>query len=227
MNIENAHTKSCGNNERSTGSISVPWMNVFFTNDSVRSGITEDNFYQTGYESIKFSGLHGVALETVLSSVVPFEKGAVLINSEEAVRTCEKHDIFYQSVKSHNGVLDWILLDKLQETGGVFSHICITLSDSHPINKAEIVKLHQLAERRNMGLIFICKEMSYNHDLKIAQIDFLIAEQELNESCALVLARRNKLVQTEGNARSSYFDLYRSWQGHLQNRRRHIEPMAV
>ena len=56
------------------------------------------------------------------------------------------------------------------------------------------------------------------------KIDYLVGNL-ISSLSSFVLARRNKLVQTEGNARSLSKDLHNLWQQTLRNRRREIEPM--
>jgi len=191
--------------------------------------VTPENLYQTGYECISFKKNCDFVLETVLTSVVPMDKDLVILNSGNnavlPVEICLKHDIKYKTVDITNGEIS---LDKLESVLGSskrFSHICLPVFDELLEQEPVMVALRKLTERYNAEIILYYPDDILNVDhLRRYNIDYMVSNiQSLASS--FVLARRNKLVQIEGNSRSITMDLYGFWQQTLETRRREIEPM--
>jgi hypothetical protein len=194
-----------------------------------KNEITPDNFYQTGYECISFKKSSIFALEAVLASVVPMDKSVVILNSgansSATVETCMKHNINFKVVDFFNNSIDFTSLENLLSSSDNFSHICISLSESTSLKDIDLLRLKEITEKSNTGLFlyYTGDTMNFNRIRKY-KIDYLVGNL-ISSLSSFVLARRNKLVQTEGNARSFSKDLHSLWQQTLRNRRREIEPM--
>ncbi|TAJ13296.1 hypothetical protein DMA11_09635 [Marinilabiliaceae bacterium JC017] len=200
-------------------------------NDVFRNDISHDNFYQTGYEPMIFNRNNAFALETVLSSVVPLEKEVIIINTgadtTKTVELCLHHDITYSIVETTSTYDNWKVIDDLMTAKGNISHIIISFSPASSITSKELMQLGKLTEKWRIGFIVNSNSKSIPiNDVKRYNIDYLIGCTDHTDLQSFILARRSRLVQTEGNSRSSLYDLYGYWQKALWHRRPEIEPMA-
>ncbi len=196
---------------------------------SNKDEITPDNFYQTGYECISFKKGTVFALEAVLTSVVPMDKSVIILNSglnsTPTVETCLKHNINFKIVDFLENRIDFNSLDNILNSSDNFSHICISLSESTSLKDIDLLKLKEISEKSNTGLfLYYSGDIMNLNRIRKYKIDYLVGNL-ISSLSSFVLARRNKLVQTEGNARSFSKDLHSLWQQTLRNRRREIEPM--
>jgi aspartate aminotransferase-like enzyme len=191
--------------------------------------ITPDNFYRTGYEYIPFARERRFALETVITSVVDLNRNIIIFDSGKEsslpVEICLKNDIKYSIVNAKDNKADIGLLERLLSDSGTFSHVCISLTNESLYN-FDLGETIKLISRNNLGII-----IDYSGDVKnlvdidINSFDFL-ASNTNKDDVSFVAARRSKLVQTEGNARSYSMDLYGFWQETLKSRHRAIRPVA-
>ncbi len=194
-----------------------------------KNEITPDNFYQTGYECISFKKNSIFALEAVLASVVPMDKSVVILNSGSnstpTVETCLKHNISFKIVDFTNNHIDFTSLEELLNSSN-FSHICISLSDSPSLKDIDLLRLKDITEKSNTDIfLYYSGDIMNLNRIRKYKIDYLVGNL-ISSLSSFVLARRNKLVQTEGNARSFSKDLHSLWQQTLRTRRREIEPMC-
>ena len=201
-------------------------LTMVFTENKI---VTPENLYMTGYEYISFKKDSDFALETVLASVVPMDKNMVILNSGKdavrAVEICLRHDIKYKTVDVINGAIDLNALEEVLGSSECFSHICLPVFDELTDREKAMAALRKLTEKYNAEIILYCPGdvCNINHFRKYS-VDYMIGNIQSSDS-SFVLARRNKLVQIEGNSRSIFLDLYGFWQQKLRNRRREIEPM--
>ncbi len=199
------------------------------TNIINKNEITPDNFYQTGYECITFKKNSIFALEAVLASVVPIDKSVIILNScsssTPTVETCLKHNINFKIVDFINNNIDFTSLEELLDSSNNFSHICISLSESTSLKDIDLLRLKDITEKSNADIfLYYSGDIMNLNRIRKYKIDYLVGNL-MSSLSSFVLARRNKLVQTEGNARSFSKDLHSLWQQTLRNRRREIEPM--
>ncbi len=200
------------------------------TTISNKNEITPDNFYQTGYECISFKKNSIFALEAVLASVVPMDKSVVILNSGSnslpTIKTCLKHNISFKIVDLINNHIDFNSLGRLLNSSSNFSHLCISLSESTSLEDIDLLRLTDITEKSNTGIfLYYSGDIMNLNRIRKYKIDYLVGNL-ISSLSSFVLARRNKLVQTEGNARSFSKDLHSLWQQTLRTRPREIEPMC-
>ncbi|NPA37933.1 MAG: hypothetical protein GXO47_13910 [Chlorobi bacterium] len=194
-----------------------------------RQKITPDNFYRTGYEYIPFTRERKFALETIITSVVGLNKDIIIFDSGKEsimpVEICLQNDIHYSIVNAKDNKTDMQQLEDILNNNNNYSHACISLTDESLYRS----DLKEIIEQLTLNMVDIIIDYSGNVknlvDIDLNSFDFL-ASNANREGISFVAARRNKLVQTEGNARSYSMDLYGFWQQTLKNRRREIEPMV-
>ena len=188
--------------------------------------ITPENFYRTGFEYIPFSKDRVFAIESLLSSVIPFDKRLIIVNSGEdsiiPVEICLDHDIEYRITE----IQDTNSLEDLLSGSSAFSHIFITLSDK-TLNSDDFIRIKDIARENDLDIIIdYTGDISYLSGFSLNYFDFIAASIHFPQT-SFIAARRNKLVQTEGNARSCSKDLHSFWQQTLRNRTREIEPLFL
>jgi len=188
--------------------------------------ITPENFYRTGFEYIPFSKDRVFALESLLSSVIPLDKKLIIVNSGEdsiiPVEICLKHDIGYRITDIQNTNLP----EDILSAPSAFSHIFVTLSEKS-LNSDDFIKIKDLARVNGLDIIIdYTGDISDLSGFSLSYFDFITGSIQ-HDHTSFIAARRNKLVQTEGNARSFSKDLHGFWQQTLRNRKREIEPLFL
>ncbi len=197
-----------------------------------KARIKPEDFYLTGYETISFKRTREFALETVISSVVDFDKDLLIVanNSDDLhiQKLCKLYGVNASIIKlpETRSELE-ILINSLQEQR-LYSHILISCDVNLPACKHQIRVLAELLSATSIKLIVQCRRspMALNEvsDLNIA---YMVCNGMSNYISSVVLAKRSQLVQTEGISRSDKLDLYNYWQKTLYRRKSAIKPMAV
>ena len=189
-----------------------------------------DNFYQTGYEYIPFAKDRTFALETILASVIKLDKELLIINSGEEsilpVELCLANDINYKVVKTVNNSPDQDKIQVAVNNNPNITHACISLTDE-TLRSFDLNNTITILNAHNIDTIIdFSGNVAALADIDINSFDFLAGNTGYN-NVSFVAARRNKLVLTEGNARSYAKDLHAFWQQTLHNRKRKIEPLYL
>lgn len=193
--------------------------------------IKPERFYLTGYETIFFNSSREFLLESVLSSVMSFEKELIIIKESNKddiyVSLCESLDIHYRVMKITDGDIDFIALEERLVKSFRNSHVLVS-GDILKHGEHLIFKLGDLLERYRRCLIVDCGyDPLLMKDVFQYKVDFMIANDNSTTGHSVVVARRSKLVQAEGNARSRVKDLYAHWQMSMKTRSTGIEPMTA
>ncbi len=211
---------------------------VFYDESSVRqlmsilsvSSLQPDRFYLTGYETIFFETSHEFVLESLLTSVMSFDKELLIVRLSDEVsvyeQLCRRHDIGYRIIEACEGMIDFTILEERLATDCRHSHLLISGS---VLNYGEhlIFKLGDLLSRYRRCLIVDCgNNPLLLKDVFQYHVDFMVAN-DVKSGNSVVLARRSKLVQSEGIARTPLYDLYAYWQSSMRSRRPCIEPMSA
>jgi len=196
----------------------------------IKKSINPENFYLTGYEYIPLAKNRTFALETILTSVISPGKQIIIFDSGEEnilpVELCLKNDINFKTINTTDYKPDIEQLESLLNNHSGFTHACISLTDTS-LYAFGIQKILEVLARYNVNVI-----INYSGNVKnlvsldINNFDYLAAGTG-HDNVSFVAARRSRLVQTEGNARSIAKDLHGFWQQTLRNRRRKIEPMCI
>lgn len=195
-----------------------------------KSSVNPDNFYLTGYETISFKRTREYALETVLASVIPFEKDILIISNNiddlHLQRLCSNHGINSTIIKQAQSSQAWEEFKYVASNYRRYSHIIVSCDVSDEFDMSQLRKIANLIDNMKVGLIVHCrrKPMELN-DVKNMNVDYMICNGTNSDISSVVLARRSRLVQTEGIARDYRMDLYNYWQSTLSSRTSFIEPM--
>ncbi len=197
-----------------------------------KSTVNPDNFYLTGYETISFKRTREYALETVLASVIPFEKDIIIISNHiddlRIQKLCTFHGINSTIVKQPQSSQAWSEFREIAGNYRRYSHILVSCDVSDEFDCAQLQKISDMIDNMKVGLIANCrrKPMDLN-DVSTLNIDYMICNGTNSDISSVVLARRSRLVQTEGIARDARMDLYNYWQSTLYGRKSLIEPMMI
>lgn len=183
-----------------------------------------EEFYLTGFETISFNQSRGFAIETILDSVVPFEREILIISEEKTS--------YQQWIKKHN--TNALVIEKSNSEDLSFrlflqpeiSHVILTVDSSNPKEIENLKEIGLVCEAEKVELIVDCigEPLSFK-TMKLIDASFFIYDEGAGNST--VIAKRSRLVQTEGMSRSFTYDLYGYWQKAIMVRGHGIEPMAV
>lgn len=186
-----------------------------------------DDFYLTGFESITFNQNKLFALSVVLSSVITFDKTALIFNTGSAsLKVAEICSVMHLNYLLFD---DMSLLDDVLKSNHQISHLFICEGDDRPISRDELQRAGKLAGRYKTDLIVECMQLPLTlaQALECGASFMIYVDPEATEISSMVVCRRSRLVQAEGQSRWSMYDLYQYWQHTLANRNKIIEPMAV
>jgi len=194
-----------------------------------KEALSNECFYQTGYETILYNQSHYYAIETVITSVLPWDKELLLLGSTEACvalkELVQKHAIAGH-LMSDETINITNVANALQFYPEI-SHVLIHIESPEWLEQfaiSDIVKTIVLAGRE---IIVSCDaSVTGLDDVVKSMITYLVGSFDEKDDKSFVVARRNKLVQTEGNARSLHYDLYANWQWSMRKRTSVIEPMV-
>jgi len=194
--------------------------------------ISPENFYLTGYETISFKRTREFALETVLASVIPFEKDLLIaannVDDLHIQKLCKIYGVNNSIINlpEPQDELESLISSLAKERR--YSHILLSCDVNKPERNEHIRQLAQLLRKTSIKLIVQCKRKLMNlKAVREFNISYMICNGMSSYISSVVLARRSQLVQTEGLSRNSQFDLYNYWQTTLFSRKSGIKPMAI
>ena len=185
-------------------------------------------FYATGFETISFNQDKSFVLETVLASSVAMDNEVLIVgfgNSMEKLQeTVSAQNLTYHCLDlSYNDCDD--LNSKILRLPYI-SHLLIGIDSKTDINNIPVDMLLNIASKRRYSLIAYCDTIVDGlNDIFNGAIDFMIGG--LSNLRSFVVARRSKLVQTEGNSKYFSRDLYSYWQWTMRDRKPIIKPMSL
>lgn len=195
--------------------------------DLISQKVFSDRFYMTGFECICINANHAKLSESVISSVVPLDGELLIIGNDESCALwrslCHKLDILVSSV---DGDEEYIrsALEAILNTNNRISHIICGSQYSNGLLQYIGTMAHRF---RCTFIVDNCNNVVTMSDIKSCNIDFLVTADEASDNpTSMVIARRSKLVQAEGNARSNTTDIYAQWQQMVEVRQSTLEPMA-
>jgi hypothetical protein len=195
------------------------------------STLVADNFYMTGFEAISFNRRMSFAVETVLSSVASFDSEVLIVNTGDRsfsiAALCDRLHIANRMVgfdELNDG------LAKLKETlskNRYISHLVVCEDDTYVVGPGSLKEIGVLATQQKVDFIVECarKPLTVRQAIDFG-VSFLVSPILGCANKSLILARRSRLVQSEGRSRSMVHDLYRYWQLIAARRKHIIEPMA-
>lgn len=185
-----------------------------------KTSIRSDRFYQTGFETIVFDHESGYALAAVLASVLSWEQEILWMSQN--TRTPDGAG----EVRLHPLALDDLQgIEQRIEQHRLVHAVVLQIESSEALSDQLIDRLLLLTARHKLTLIVHCEGPTQAlNDRFHGGIDYMVGS--LPPQRSFVVARRSKLVQTEGNSRSFNLDLYASWQRSMARRNAIIEPMC-
>ena len=204
-------------------------LNASIINMWTRDQIHPAQFYRTGFETIFFNHNRQYALKCVLSSAVPGDKEIVIVGKgplDEVVAGANQFDI---PNLVFEGAPDEIsLVESVLGSGSSVSHFVLVIGKDDGEIEEYINHLLPILNFKGIELILYCNTSVQSvNDRSNGAVDYMIGGWDEYQENSFVVARRNKLVQTEGHSRSLNFDLYASWQWCLQGRGSNIAPMEM
>ena len=179
---------------------------------------------ETTYTTVIVQGSGTFGIESVISSVIPASgKLLVLVNGaygERMVKMATVHKIpVIAQMTPENSPVNLVELETALSSDPSISHVAIVHGETttgilNPIEEAGAIV-------RKYGLVYIVDAMStfgaYPINLKRCCIDFLVSSSnkciEGVPGFSFVLAEKNALQGSKGNARSLALDLYAQWEG--------------
>jgi len=191
--------------------------------------IHPEQFYRTGFETIFFDSNRHLALSCVLSSVVPSEKEIVIAGTGDLSAVKEAASFFdIPHIVYNSSIEEFPLIETFISAQVNVSHIVLVMEHDDSDIDQFIRHLRPLLDLKKIELIIYCtSSVEKIHDRTNGAVDYFIGGWDDLADNSFVVARRNRLVQTEGNSRSSDFDLYASWQWRLKERGATILPMEM
>lgn len=195
---------------------------------SKKSGFM-DHFYLTGYEALCLRASHSELTRSIISSAVPIDAELLVVGH---TTQCDEWRHACAELRIHVTALDLAetasiaelteATEAILEANHRISHI---LADT-AAGQQTIEALATIAHRAHRGMIADNSSAAISiADLEAANVDFTIADTTVSD-IALVVARRSRLVMTEGNARQADHDIYAAWQNTLAARNPTWAPMA-
>ncbi|WP_010661963.1 hypothetical protein [Marinilabilia salmonicolor] len=191
--------------------------------------IHPEQFYRTGFETIFFDTNRDLALSCVLSSVIPSEKEIVIAGTGDLSAVMEAaSNLDVPHIIFNSPVEEFPLMETLISSQFNLSHIVLVMDSDNSDIDQYIRHLRPLLDMKKIELILYCtSSVEKIHDRTNGAVDYFVGGWDDLPDNSFVVARRNRLVQTEGNSRSSGFDLYASWQWRLKERGANILPMEM
>ncbi len=187
-------------------------------------------FYQTGFETILFKKDPLFALETVLASVFSWDDELLIAGSDMAFNIVEPL-LGSQGIvaRNYNWLLNgWGNLPNVIRDNNLIKNLLIVIDDYTDVDDLPIDEIILVTKKNKIGLIIFCEEdVDGLNDKFKGAIDFMVGKCNNKPHQSFLVARRSRLVQTEGYSRNFNLDLYRYWQFSLRNRNSIIEPMVM
>lgn len=196
------------------------------------SPINPEDFYLTGYETICFKRTREFALETVISSVIPFDKDILVVANQaddlHIQKLCKLYDVNSTLVHLPESDMELEAVLSAFEEQRCYSHILISCDVNTPECNEPIRRLSKLLSQTSIKLIVHCRRgpMALN-EVSELNVSFMVCNGMSSYISSVVLARRSQLVQAEGTSRNGQLDLYSYWQKTLYGRKSGIKPMAI
>ncbi|TCO10855.1 hypothetical protein [Natronoflexus pectinivorans] len=187
-----------------------------------------DRFYQSGYELIRTNGNRNEAFLMLLSSITSWDEEVITCGhhkeSEETESLMKSLGIVCQPYFEYPDEMGTI--SQILEARPAISHMVLNINSGFRVTDKFLSSINWLKEIHRLNLIVNChSEVTGINDVFHGIIDFLVGETF--DGNGYVIARRNRLVQTEGNSRSLQLDLYNLWQKQVTSRKAIIEPMDL
>lgn len=185
-----------------------------------------DHFYLTGYEGLCLSLNHRELTRSVISSAVPMCGEILAVGSKEDIgfwaSICEDLHIGMTAIEAKGLDATSAIADVLKENGAISHVIC-----SAAYGQAAIRQMSDVAHRHRCSVIVDDTASAIDMaSIEQAGIDFSISTAEGECPISVIIAKRSRLVMTEGNARRGEHDIYAVWQDTLANRNPTWVPMA-
>lgn len=185
-----------------------------------------DHFYLTGYEGLCLSLDHRELTSSVISSAVPMYGELLAVGTKDEVvfwaSVCEDLHIGMTAIVA-DGRDATATIAEILKANPAISHILCSAS----YGKDAIRLMADAAHRRHCSVIVDDSNSRVDMaDIEASGIDFSISTAETESPISVVIAKRSRLVMTEGNARRGEHDLYAAWQDTLANRNPTWAPMA-
>lgn len=183
-----------------------------------------DHFYLTGYEGLCLSLGHRDLTRSVISSAVPMYGELLAIGTKDEINfwasICEDLHIGMTAVETNGSDATEAIANLLKENPSI-SHILCTSA------YANIKSLTDAAHKHHSSVIVDDSARSVDMAaIEAAGIDFSISTAETESPISVIIAKRSRLVMTEGNARRGEHDIYAAWQDSLASRNPTWVPMA-
>jgi len=187
-------------------------------------------FYTTGFETILFNKDQSFVLETVLASTVAWDNEILIagnVNSlEKLCKYVSKQNLTYYGSDWNSEC--WNDVDDIMPAYSNITHLLVGIDSLTSMDNIPVKKLLQLTAKHKLTLIVYCDiPVTGLNDIFNDAIDYMIGISSFEPPKSFLVARRNKLVQTEGKSRSFNMDLYTYWQWSMRDRTSIIEPMKV
>ena len=186
-----------------------------------------EHFYLSGYEGLCLSMSHRQMTEAVISSAVPMDREILVVGSDAACalwrEVCAKLSISLSALDIAEEELSKAV-ETILSVNPRISHILCTTS----CGLETIKEISTTAKAHRCAVILDSEEdMLTMEGIEEAGVDFVLsASADEAEPVGVLVARRSKLVMTEGNARSFEHDIYAIWQDSMANRTPTWMPMA-
>ncbi len=204
-------------------------LNLSMINMWTHAAIQPEQFYRTGFETIFFNHNRNFALSCVLSSAIPVDKEIVVAGQkhlEEVAGIAGQLDIPF--IEFDTPVNELPLIETFLSSQNNVSHLVLVVDNKDSEIEKYINHLRPVLDIKGIDLILYCTAMVESiNDRTNGAVDYLVGGWEEAPENAFVVARRSRLVQTEGNSRSLDLDLYSSWQWGLKTRGANILPMEM
>lgn len=182
--------------------------------------VTKDD----GYESIIIQGSGTFGIESVLTSVISDkDKLLIVINGAYGFRMSNICDI--HGINHHNIVFDedefpdYEITEKIISENNDITHIAIVHCETTTGILNPIDKFSEIAKKYNLTYIVDSMSVFGAIDINISElnIDFLISSSnkcvEGVPGFSFVIARKERLIESKGNARTLSLDLHSQWEG--------------
>ncbi|MCQ2228500.1 MAG: hypothetical protein MJZ13_01995 [Bacteroidales bacterium] len=192
----------------------------------MKTANTHTDFYRTGFEELYIDGSRLATSEAVISSVMPFD-GELLIIGNSDICTTWRHICHNLSINV--SVIDGQdtednLKNALEAVMNSNKRITHVICSSERSTESMSLIGSMVKEYKKSLIVDNANDGIDTNNMNAYGIDFLITAEENCET--LIVARRSRLVQTEGNARRACHDIYAMWQNNMSMRRATLEPMA-
>lgn len=166
------------------------------------------------------SGTFGV--ESVLSSVIKAtDKVLVAVNgaySKRMVQICQYHHIPYITVECpYDQVPDAAAIEKALEDHPEVTHISMVHSETTTGILNDIASVGAVAKKHNVELIIDAMSSFGGVDINVPEVGATYLVSSANKCIqgvpgfSFIIAKKDKLMETKGTARSLSLDLYDQW----------------